>query len=275
MGKSTVVYVLSDSIGETGEQVAKAAISQFNSGKYETRRFPYITDKEQILEILEEARGERCIIVFTIVVEELRNYILEKTQEFGIEAIDLMSPILNSLKNIVGLEPKREPGLIRKLDEKYFRKVEAVEFAVKYDDGKDTRGIKKADIVLVGISRTSKTPLSMYLAHKNYKVANVPLVPEVPAPDELFEINPSKVIGLTANPIKLNEIRQERLKALGLSNSANYASVDRILKEIEYSEGIMNRLKCPVIDVSSKAVEETAGIIIDIIKAAQDNTEES
>ncbi len=267
MDKSTVVYVLSDSIGETGEQVAKAAISQFNSGKYETRRFPYITEEDQIIEILEEARGEKCIIVFTIVIDRLRSFILEKSKEYNIQAIDLMTPILDGLKNLVGHEPKREAGIIRKLDEKYFRKVEAVEFAVKYDDGKDTRGIKKADIVLVGISRTSKTPLSMYLAHKNLKVANVPLVPEVPPPDELFEVDLCKIIGLTANPIKLNEIRQERLKALGLSNNANYASMDRIIKELEYSETIMKRLGCPVIDVSSKAVEETAGIILEMTKA--------
>jgi hypothetical protein len=266
MDKSTVIYVLSDSIGETGEQVAKAVISQFNSGKYEVRRFPYISDERQIDEIIEEAKNERCFIIFTIVIETLRQYILHKAAENNIDAIDIMSPIIESMERLVGFKPKREPGLIRKLDEKYFRKVEAIEFAVKYDDGKDPRGVKKADIVLIGISRTSKTPLSMYLAHKNYKVANVPLVPEVSPPKELFEIDPKKIIGLTANPIKLNEIRQERLKALGLANNANYASVDRIIKELEYSDSIMKRLGCPVIDVSNKAVEETASIIIDIIK---------
>lgn len=266
MENSTVVYVLSDSIGETGDQVAKACISQFNSGKYETRRFPYITEEEQILEILEEAKGEKALIVFTIVVEKLRMFLVEKSREYNITAIDIMTPILENLEKLVGFSPKREPGLIRKLDEKYFRKVEAVEFAVKYDDGKDTRGVKKADIVLIGISRTSKTPLSMYLAHKNIKVANIPLVPEVAPPDELFEIEPKRIIGLTANPIKINEIRQERLKALGLNNTANYASMERILSEIQYAEDLMKRLECPVIDVSVKAVEETASIIMEMIK---------
>jgi len=266
MENNAVVYVLSDSIGETGEQVAKAAISQFNSGKYETRRFPYITDEEQIIEILEEAKEENSIIVYTLVIEKLKEFINKKSKEYNIQSIDLMTPILDALENIVGFKAKREAGLIRRLDEKYFRKVEAVEFAVKYDDGKDTRGIKKADIVLVGISRTSKTPLSMYLAHKNIKVANVPLVPEVPPPDELLEIDNKKIIGLTANPIKLNEIRQERLKALGLSNNANYASMERILNEIEYSESIMKKLGCTVIDVSTKAVEETAGLIMEMLR---------
>lgn len=266
MKRHAVIYVLSDSIGETGEQVGKAAISQFNSGSYEIRRFPYITDKEQILEIFEEAKNENCIILFTVVIENLKNFIIQEASKYNIETVDLMTPILDAMRNLVGMEPKRESGIIRRLDDKYFKKVDAVEFAVKYDDGKDTRGIKKADIVLVGISRTSKTPLSMYLAHKYFKVANVPLVPEVPPPDELFEKNPRQIIGLIAKPVKLNEIRQERLKALGLSNNANYASIDRIEYELEYSKKIMKKLKCPVIDVSNKAVEETAGIIFDMIK---------
>ncbi len=266
MNSNVVVYVLSDSIGETGEQVARAAVSQFNSGKYEVRRFPYITEEEQITEIFEEAKNEKSIIVFTIVIEELRQFVLEKSIEFEIPAVDLMSPVLNAIESVVGFQPKRESGIIRRLDEQYFKKVEAVEFAVKYDDGKDTRGIKKADVILVGVSRTSKTPLSMYLAHKNYKVANVPLVPEVPPPTELFDKDPRRVFGLVANPGKLNEIRQERLKSLGLSNNANYASIARIEEELVYSKRLMETLKCRVIDVSNKAVEETAGIIIDMMK---------
>ncbi len=266
MDKSIAIYVLSDSIGETGEQVARAAVSQFNPDKYEVRRFPYITEEDQILEIFEEAKNEKSIIIYTIVIERLRNYIIEMGQVYDIPVVDLMTPALDALEQVLGYEPKRESGLIRRLDEKYFKKVEAVEFAVKYDDGKDTRGIKKADIVLVGVSRTSKTPLSMYLAHKNFKVANVPLVPEVPAPEELFLKDTKRVFGLIANPFKLNEIRQERLKSLGLSNNANYASIERINLELEYSKKIMEKLDCTVIDVSNKAVEETAGIVMDYMK---------
>ncbi len=266
MKKNIIVYVLSDSIGETGEQVARAAVSQFNPDNYEFRRFPYITEKEQIIEVLDEAKNENSIIVFTIVIENLRTFLIEKANELDIPTVDLMSPVLNAIENVLGYQPKRESGLIRRLDEQYFKKVEAVEFAVKYDDGKDTRGIRKADIILVGVSRTSKTPLSMYLAHKNFKVANVPLVPEVPPPDELFMKNKKRVFGLIANSTKLNEIRQERLKSLGLSYNANYASIERIEMELEYSKKVMDRLNCKVIDVSNKAVEETAGIIIDIMK---------
>lgn len=266
MDKSLTIYVLSDSIGETGELLSRAALSQFNSGKYEVRRFPFITAEDQIMEIFEEAKNEPSVVIYTIVIERLKNFINMKGKEFNIPTVDLMTPALDAIESILGYGPKRESGLIRRLDENYFRKVEAVEFAVKYDDGKDPRGIRKADVVLVGISRTSKTPLSMYLAHKNFKVANVPLVPEVPAPSELFLKDKRRIIGLVANPAKLNEIRQERLKALGLDDNANYANVNRINLELEYSKEIMEKLGCIVIDVSYKAIEETAGIVIDHMK---------
>lgn len=267
MGEANlVIYIISDSIGETAEQVAKASISQFDSENYEIRRFPYINDEEQILEILKEAKNEKAVIVFTMVVPSLREILVKETKNLNIPSIDIMTPIMKSMEDVLEIPSKNEPGLIRKLDERYFKKVEAIEFAVKYDDGKDPRGLKKADIILTGISRTSKTPLSMYLAHKNLKVANVPLVPEVVAPKELFEVSSKKIIGLTTSPMKLIEIRQERLKALGLKNKANYASMQRILEELDYAEEIMKRVGCPIIDVSSKAVEETAGIILEIFR---------
>ncbi|NLW21984.1 MAG: kinase/pyrophosphorylase [Tissierellia bacterium] len=266
MERCVTIYVLSDSIGETGEQVARAAVSQFTPERYEVRRFPYITAKDQIVEVFEEAKNEKSVVIYTVVIEELKNFIVEMGNKFNIPVVDLMTPALDALERVLGYEPKRESGIIRKLDEMYFKKVEAVEFAVKYDDGKDTRGIKKADIVLVGVSRTSKTPLSMYLAHKHFKVANVPLVPEVPVPEELFQKDVRRIFGLIANPFKLNEIRQERLKSLGLNNNANYASIERINEELEYSKKIMEKLKCVVIDVSNKAVEETAGIVIEHMK---------
>ncbi|MBC8590756.1 pyruvate, water dikinase regulatory protein [Wansuia hejianensis] len=261
--KQITIYVISDSIGETGELIARAAIRQFVSNKYEIRRYPYIQNEEQIKEIFSDAKNGNSLVLYTTVSEKTRDYIHMQGIESNIPTIDIMTPPLKALEKILGYPPKRESGIIRRLDENYFRKVEAVEFAVKYDDGKDTRGIKKADICLVGVSRTSKTPLSMYLAHKNFKVANVPLVPEVLPPDELFQKDKRRVIGLVADPYKLNEIRQERLKTLGLNFTANYANVDRINAELEYSRDIMKKLGCIVIDVSNSAIEETAGIIID------------
>lgn len=263
MDNNIVLYVISDSIGETGELIGKAAIRQFTSDKFEIKRYPYVSREEQIREIFYEAKFSTSIILYTTVQTKIANYISKKGLEFNIPTIDIMSAPMKAIENLLGYEPKREPGLIRRLDENYFKKVEAIEFAVKYDDGKDPRGIKKADICLVGISRTSKTPLSMYLANKNYKVANIPLVPEVSPPKELFEKDSRRIIGLVANPIILNEIRLIRLKALGLADNASYANVDRINMELEYAKEIMERIGCIVIDVSNSAIEETAGVITD------------
>lgn len=265
--ENLIIYVISDSVGETAQQVAKAAISQFMiNNNYEIRRFPYVVDKKFLMEILNSGKNEDAIIIYTLVDESLSTLTREYCENEGLSNIDLMSPILNEIAKKTERKPRREPGIIRKLDETYFKRVEAIEFAVKYDDGKDPRGVLKSDIVLVGISRTSKTPLSMYLANKNIKVANVPLVPEIPLPKELNDINPKKIIGLTNTPEKLNKIRQERLKALGLSSNANYANIERILQELDYSDKVMKKLGCPVIDVSNKAIEETAGIILDLMK---------
>lgn len=148
-----------------------------------------------------------------------------------------------------------------------FKKIEAIEFAVKYDDGRDARGILKADIVLIGISRTSKTPLSQYLAHnKRLKVANVPLVPEVDPPEELYQVAKEKCFGLKIIPDKLNHIRKERLKSLGLSDGATYANINRIQEEIDHFEEVISKINCQVIDVSNKAIEETANIIVNAVQ---------
>lgn len=261
------IYVISDSIGETGELIAKASVKQFETENYFIRRFPYHNSVEQIGPLLEEASEyKKSLIIYTNVDLETRQYIEKKQRELGLHTIDVMGNPLNQIEELLGYSPKREPGLIRRLDENYFKKVEAIEFAVKYDDGKDPRGVVKADICLVGVSRTSKTPLSMYLAHKNYKVANIPLVPEVPVPDEVYKKNKNQVFGLVANSSKLYTIREERLKSLGLNSSAKYANVDRIQEEIEYSKNIMKEIGCIIIDVSSKAIEETAEIIDDHMK---------
>ncbi|MDO5037093.1 MAG: pyruvate, water dikinase regulatory protein [Tissierellia bacterium] len=261
------VYVISDSIGETGELIAKATVRQFDDVDYVIKRYPYHNSIEQIGPLLEEvAQKKRALIVYTNVDTDTREYIARKQKELGLYMVDVMGPPMDELQSLLGYEPKREPGLIRRLDENYFKKVEAIEFAVKYDDGKNPQGIVNADICLVGVSRTSKTPLSMYLAHQFYKVANVPLVPEIMVPDEIFQKDPNRVFGLVANSDKLYTIREERLRALGLNSRAKYANVDRIREEVAYSKRVMDQIGCEVIDVSNKALEETAQIIIGHLK---------
>lgn len=264
--EKVIIYAASDSAGETAEQVARAVMRQFDVAEFSVKRFSFINDREAIDDLISRAREENSFIVYTLVVEELRDYLAQKAALYDIGAVDILTPVLLPLVKELGISPKYEPGLLRKLDEKYFKKVEAVEFAVKYDDGKDTRGILLADIVLIGVSRTSKTPLSMYLAHKNLKVANIPLVPEVGFPEELKHIPSKRIIGLTLNIDSLNKIRKERLKTMGLKDTANYATMERIFEELEYAGNIMRKLNCKVIDTTDKAVEETASIILNYIQ---------
>ncbi len=267
MKKNFKIFIVSDSLGETARSVARATISQFpDIGSWDIKRFPYVNNEGILKEVLNQAKESDALVIYSIVSKELGELAREICEEEKIEYIDLLSDIIEKLSKKFDMQPLREAGLIRRMDKSYFNRVEAIEFAVKYDDGKDPRGLLKADLVLVGISRTSKTPLSMYLANKHIKVANVPLVPEVPVPKELASVDPKRIIGLTNSPEKLNVIRTERLKAMGLSGGASYAKLDRILEELDYSDKVMKSLKCPVINVANKAIEETAGIILDILK---------
>lgn len=260
------VFIVSDSVGETAELVTRAAASQFDFSQIELERIPYVDDLETIDEVISMAKETKSIIVFTLVVPEIRTHLIEEAEKARIPVVDIMGPMIDSLQLLFDDVPSKVPGIVHQLDEDYFKKVEAIEFAVKYDDGRDPRGILKADVVLIGVSRTSKTPLSMYLAHKRIKAANIPMVPEVAPPEELFKINPEKCIGLKIDPYKLNEIRSERLKSLGLQVEASYANLDRIKEELAYAEGIMKQIGCEIIDVSNKAVEETASYIIEKLR---------
>ncbi|QAY66293.1 pyruvate, water dikinase regulatory protein [Paenibacillus protaetiae] len=261
------IYVASDAAGDTGELVVRAAVAQFHPVHASIRRMPFITDAAALERVVLLAKENRGIVLYTLVIPELREIMRTLADTHGIAAIDLLGPLIESLEHRTGRKSRDEPGLNHVLDEDYFRKVEAVEFAVRYDDAKDPSGIMKADIVLIGVSRTSKTPLSMYLAHKKYKVANVPLVPEIKPPDELFRIPKQKIIGLTIGVHYLNIIRKERLKALGLPDNAAYATEQRIENEMRYAQNVMDRLGCVVIDVSHRAVEETASLVMSSIRS--------
>ncbi len=166
------IIVASDSIGETAELVARAGISQFNPKqcKNELLRYPYIESFEDVDEVIQVAKDTNAIIVYTLIKPEMKQYMSEKVAEFQLKSVDIMGPLMDLLSASVEEKPYNEPGIVHRLDDAYFKKIDAIEFAVKYDDGKDPKGLPKADIVLLGISRTSKTPLSQYLAHKSYKV---------------------------------------------------------------------------------------------------------
>lgn len=267
MSKLTV-HIFSDSFGESGEQVLRCALSQFDIENYNIVRHIRVSTVDILEKELRKIKDyPNSFILFTLVNVDVVKRIKEFCKEFNINYSDLLSPLLSALSVQTGEEPKRKSGAYRIMDEKYFGRIEAIEFAVKYDDGKDQHMLHEADLVLVGISRTSKTPLSIYIANKMYlKVLNIPLVPEVEPPAELFKISKKKIIGLTNSIEMLNKIRTERVKCIGLRNGSSYSSLSRIIDELNYAEKIMKKLGCPVIDVSQKAIEETAQVILEIMK---------
>ena len=257
------IFAVSDSIGETAEQVAEAAASQFHSD-VEVRRTPYIKTLEDVEELISEVlQCESAMIVSTIITVNVREYLTQKCVELNISVINVLGPIINIASSILNKQPQYDPGAMWKTDEAYFKRIEAMEFALHYDDSKDYRGLKNADVVLIGLSRTSKTPLCMYLANRGIKAINIPLVPEVGVPKELYEIDKHKIFGLTINPLQLIEIRKRRLdKFHRIPTNIEYAGDARILEEFDFADKIIKRIGCKTIDVTQRAIEDTALIII-------------
>ncbi|MGO4537236.1 pyruvate, water dikinase regulatory protein [Paenibacillus sp. 2TAB19] len=258
-----IIYVCSDAVGETAEAVAKATLRQFSSEHVKIKRYGHLKSEDEIVRIVTEAAGTGGFISYTLVQPELRELMKEESLKQGVRAVDVMGPMMQAYVDTFGSYPKREPGLLHSIDDAYHHRMDAIEFAVKYDDGKDARGFVLAQVVLIGVSRTSKTPLSVFLSHKGIKTANLPLMPEVNLPEELKPAPGRLIVGLTMQPEHLLGIRTERLKTLGLPSSAQYASQERIIEELKYAEDVMKSLNCPIIDVTNRAIEETAGIIIE------------
>ncbi len=268
---SKAIYVLSDGTGETATLMLKAALVQFNEPDLKFYRYKNVRNKEQLVSILDHLPEKNGIIVHTLVSPKLRELLLSETQKRSILAVDLLGPLLDKLSFLFGKDTdlnESAPGELRSVDAKYFEKIAAIEFTVKYDDGKLLDGIEKADIVLVGISRTSKTPLSIFLSYKGLKVANVPLVLGQPVPEELFKIDQKKIVGLKIEIEALQRIRMKRLEKFGQDPHGNYASLSHISKEIQYAEDLFSKNKrWPVVNVTDRALEETAAEIARIVSS--------
>ena len=260
------VHIISDSIGNTAKDVVDAALVQFSYGqvKYKVLKNSNVCTKEKIDSIMTNI-AEGDVLVQTLVDKELAKYARELAKERNIKVIDLLSDMLDIFEEKLKVKSENNPGLIRKMGTEYFKRVDALEFAVKYDDGKDINGFREADVIILGVSRTSKTPLSLYLANRNIKVMNVPIVRDLILPEELYEVK-RKIVGLTNSVEQLNKLREERLKALGVDQGTDYTDEMRIFEELEYALEIMEKIGCPVIDVHNKAIEETAEIVIGIMR---------
>ncbi len=261
------IYIISDSIGETAEKVVYATMIQFpNLRRNNFFKFPFINNEGNLKEILESAVVENAVLVTTLVDPKLNNIIKEYVEEYQLEHIDYLSPLLEIIKEKTKEIPLLESGALHSLDEEYFNRMSAIEFAVKYDDGKSSKGFLKSDIVLLGISRTSKTPLSMYLANKSFKVSNLPLIPEVQLPAEIFEVPSNNIYGLIASPNYIMKVRSERMKLMGLDSVTSYNSIERIKSELSYAEEQFEKLGAHVINIENRSIEETAQMIEESLK---------
>jgi regulator of PEP synthase PpsR (kinase-PPPase family) len=267
------IDVLSDSTGETAEKVVRAAMLQFPHSGAHIRVHTRVRTKEAARPVLERAAREGALVVFTVVSPELREFIHASSYELKVEALDLIGSLIGKLGTFLDRQPINMPSAMLPLSDEYFRRIEAVEFTVKSDDGKEPRNFKKADLILVGVSRTSKTPLSTLLAQRGLKVANLPLVLGVPPPPELDEAPQDRIVGLTIGLDPLVEIRKARLKQLGMSVDANYGLREQVKEELEYASRVFKEhAQWPVIDVTGRAIEETAVIILESLKERDEAT---
>ena len=264
------IYLVGEGTGETVSKIAKASLSQFSRQRVEVQTFFQVRGKRQIGRIVKEAVEKKALVAFSVVEPALRDFLIEKANSGGIEAIDVIGDFIMHLSRFFGEEPLEIPGRQNALDEEYYRRIEAINLDVKHDDGKLAPGIRIADLILVGLSRSGKTPLSIYLAHQGWKVANVPLHPDMVAPEELFHVDQGKVFALVINVESLVKVREARLEQLGLTPYAKYADPVKIADEIEWCTAYYEQnARWRIVDISTKAIEEAAASILNAYQSGK------
>ncbi|MCX2454824.1 pyruvate, water dikinase regulatory protein [Lacticaseibacillus nasuensis] len=257
------LYIISDSIGETGLKLAQAVAAQYPDATAHYLRSPFVHTEDKLMSIIDQAKQDQGIVISTLVTPGLGKLASSYAKEAGVPLIDVLSPILAAATAATGVTPSGIAGANHDLNEKYFDRISAMEFAVLYDDGKDPKGFLEADIVLLGVSRTSKTPLSLFLANRNLKVANLPLVPNAHIPDEIYQIDPQKIIGLTTDASVLMAFRRQRMIAYGLNPDTAYSARDSVNAELKYATDLYAKLGCYVINTAKRSIEETAMLILE------------
>jgi [pyruvate, water dikinase]-phosphate phosphotransferase / [pyruvate, water dikinase] kinase len=267
MSEVVELHVISDSTGETAAKLAKAVEDQFPDLSFDVIRHPRIMSSDDVQLAAERARGRRAVIIYTLVDTGYREQMRALCKRYRLHYCDLLGHPIDAVKRVSGLDPRMEPGPRPVLDSAYFKRMAAIEFAVRFDDGVAAHALDQADIVLVGVSRSSKTPLSIYLGYLGYKAANVPIVRGIEPPEELFQIDPTRIVGLTIDAEALQTIRTVRARAM--RGPKSYSELVEIYEELEQAEAIHRRLGCPVIEVSQLAIEETAHRIIRLVEQRQ------
>ena len=262
-GTPVELHIVSDSTGETAARLVLALEAQFPEQEFEEIRHPRVESVEDCALAVNRAKGRPAVIVYTLVKPELRDAMRQLCRRARVHYCDLLGHPIESIARVSGMAAKMKPGARPALNAAYFKRVEAMEFAVRYDDGIGG-GLAEADIVLVGVSRTSKTPLSIYLGYLGYKTANVPIVRGIDPPADVYAIDAAKIVGLTINASRLAEIRSRRIQHA--RGSRRYAELEAIYDELEFAKAIHRKLGCPVLDVTEASVEETAHRIIRLVQ---------
>jgi regulator of PEP synthase PpsR (kinase-PPPase family) len=260
------MIIVSDGTGETASNIVQAAMVQFGEFEPSYLRYKNIRTEKQIAAIFEDLQSERDLVIFTLVSASLRTMLLQKSREKNISCVDLLGSLLTGLANFFGTQPKMVAGLLHDVNENYFLRIDAMEYTISHDDGRDLTHLDAADLVILGVSRTSKTPLSMYLSTKGWKVANIPIIAGFTIPKEIFEIDQKKIVCLTIDLDDLAAIRRARLERLGHERGGEYADPQKVSDEIDYANELFRKnRKWPVFNVTGKALEETASEIVKLM----------
>jgi len=270
--KKFKLHLVSDSTGETVGSVARAATAHFDDIDPEEFNWTLVRTKTQIEKVIVEIKKNPGPVMYTLVDNSLRDLLKMECAKLGLPCIAVLSTVVAELSSYLGLETHALPGKQHMLDADYFDRVDAINYTLAHDDGQAHWDLEDADIVLLGVSRTSKSPTCVYLAHKGYKAANIPLVPECPLPENLGELKKPLVVGLTISPDRLQQIRKSRLQAMNQNEDTSYVEMERLQHEVAEARKLFNQHKWPVIDVTKRSVEETAATIIQHLKRHREKT---
>lgn len=260
--KIPTIFILSGGAGASGEQLVNTVLAQFPENSARAQTIGNIRHPEQISNVLKQASMTGSFVVYTLVDEQLRSQLVKEAQALGVKTIDLMGPLIDWLSAALGREPLQQPGKYRQLHREYYDRVAAIDYTLMHDDGKNPEGWSQAEVVLVGVSRSGKTPLSLYLAVLGWKVANVPLVPEIPVADALFNLDSERVIGLVIDPEQLLVYRRQRQERLGVRETSSYTDLEAIQEELQQAKRIFRKGHFSMINMTDRTIEQSADEII-------------
>ncbi len=265
------IHLISDATGESSSTLLRAGLAQFPGVEPVEHNWPLVRTKGQMNRVLQGIKRNPGLVIYTLVTRNLRLYLEDECQKIGIETIAVLDPVVRALTRHFNREGSGETGGQYNLDHEYFKRIEAMEFSLAHDDGQSLATLNNADIVLIGVSRSSKTPTCIYLANRGLKTANIPMVPNVPMPIELFGLTKPLIIGLTKNPQSLIEIRRNREREMGVFHDTNYVDLDLVRNEVQMARRLCEKNKWPMIDVSRRSIEETATKIMTLYKKETGN----